>query len=105
MTTPDLTALFQQAQAMQEQMLKVQEEAKQKTVEASAGGGMVTVTFTGGFELRAIKIDPQVIDAKDPSMLEDLIRAAVNQGVQRAQELVAHEMAALTGGMQIPGLF
>jgi len=105
MTAPDLNALLQQAQAMQQQLVKAQEEAKQKTVEASAGGGMVTVTFTGGLELRAITIDPQAIDAKDPTMLQDLVIAAINQGIQRAQELVAHEMAALTGGMQIPGLF
>jgi DNA-binding YbaB/EbfC family protein len=104
MSGPDFNALLQQAQALQAQMLKVQDEVKQKTVEASAGGGMVTVVVTGGMELRSIKIDPQAIDPKDPTLLQDLVVAAVNQGLQRAQELVAHEMSAVTGGLPIPGL-
>jgi DNA-binding YbaB/EbfC family protein len=104
MSGPDFNALLAQAQAMQQQMLKVQEEVKQKTVEASAGGGMVTVVVTGGMELRSIKIDPQAIDPKDPTLLQDLVVAAVNQGLQRAQELVTREMSAVAGGMSIPGL-
>ena len=101
----DLGAMMQQAQALQEQMLKAQEDAKQKTVEASAGGGMVTVTISGGFEVRAIKIDPACIDPKDPSMLQDLIIAAINQAIAKAQELQAGAMQSVTGGMNIPGLF
>jgi nucleoid-associated protein EbfC len=101
----DLGAMMQQAQQLQEQMLKAQEEAKLKTVEASAGGGMVTVTISGGFEVKAIKIDPACIDAKDPSMLQDLIIAAINQAIQKAQELQAGAMQSVTGGMNIPGLF
>src|SRR5689334_3435898 len=85
----DLGAMMQQAQQMQEQMVRAQEEAKQKTVEGTAGGGMVTVTMTGGFEMRKVKIDPSVIDPKDLSMLEDLIVAAVNQAVAKAQQLTA----------------
>ena len=101
----DLGAMMQQAQQLQEQMLKAQEEAKHKTVEASAGGGMVTVTMTGGFEVRAIKIDPACIDPKDPSMLQDLIIAAMNQAIGKAQELQAGAMQSVTGGLNIPGLF
>ena len=101
----DLNAMMQQAQAMQQKMLEAQEAARQKTVEASAGGGMVTVVVTGGMELKSIKIDPTVIDPKDAGMLQDLVVAAVNQGLQKAQELVAAEMQSVTGGMNIPGLF
>ena len=101
----DLGAMMQQAQQLQEQMLKAQEEAKLKTVEASAGGGMVTVTITGGFEVKAIKIDPACIDPKDPSMLQDLIIAAINQAIAKAQELQAGAVSSVTGGLNIPGLF
>jgi DNA-binding YbaB/EbfC family protein len=102
---PDLNALMQQAQAMQQRLMDAQEAARQKTVEASAGGGMVTVVVTGGMELKSIKIDPTVIDPKDAGMLQDLIVAAVNQGIGKAQELAATEMQSVTGGMNIPGLF
>jgi nucleoid-associated protein EbfC len=101
----DLGAMMQQAQKLQEDMMKAQEDAKLKTVEASAGGGMVTVTITGGFEVRAIKIDPACIDAKDPTMLQDLIIAAINQAIVKAQELQAGAMQSVTGGINIPGLF
>jgi len=104
----DLGAMMQQAQQMQEQMLRAQEEAKQKTVEATAGGGMVSVIMTGGMEVKKIKIDPSVIDPKDLSMLEDLIVAAINQAVAKAQQLTAESMQQAMGplaGMNIPGLF
>ena len=101
---PDFNALLQQAQMMQQQMMQAQEAARQKTVETSAGGGMVTVVVSGGMELKSIKIDPQVIDPKDVGMLQDLIVAAVNQGLVKAQELVASEVQNLTG-FNIPGLF
>lgn len=101
----DFGAMMQQAQQLQEQMLKAQEEAKHKTVETSAGGGMVTVTMSGGFEVRAIQIDPACIDPKDPTMLQDLIIAALNQAIQKAQELQAGAMQSVTGGLNIPGLF
>jgi DNA-binding YbaB/EbfC family protein len=101
----DLNAMMKQAQHLQEQMVKAQEEARKKTVEASAGGGMVTVVITGGLELRSIKIDPAAIDPNDRTMLEDLIVAAVNQAIHKAQELTAESMRAVTGGMNIPGLF
>ena len=101
----DLGAMMQQAQQLQEQMLKAQEEAKSKLVEASAGGGMVTVTMTGGFEVRAVKIDPACIDPKDPAMLQDLVIAAINQAIVKAQELQAGAVSSVTGGLNIPGLF
>jgi DNA-binding YbaB/EbfC family protein len=102
---PDLNALMQQAQLMQQRMMDAQEAARSKTVEASAGGGMVTVVVTGGMELKSIKIDPTVIDPKDAGMLQDLVVAAVNQGLQKAQDLMNHEMQSVTGGLNIPGLF
>jgi nucleoid-associated protein EbfC len=102
---PDLNALMQQAQLMQQRMLDAQEAARQKTVEASAGGGMVTVVVTGGMELKSIKIDASVIDPKDAGMLQDLVVAAVNQGLHKAQELMTQEMQSVTGGLNIPGLF
>ncbi len=105
MSGPDLNALMQQAQQMQAQLMKAQEEARTKTVEVSSGGGMVTVVVTGGMELRSLRIDPQAIDPKDPTLLCDLIVAAVNQGLQKAQELVANSMQSITGGLQIPGMF
>ena len=101
---PDFNALMQQAQAMQQRMLEIQEQVRQKTVEASAGGGMVTVVVSGGLEVRSIKIDPSAFDPKDPSLLQDLVLAAINQGLQKAQALAQTEMQALTGGLNIPGL-
>jgi DNA-binding YbaB/EbfC family protein len=102
---PDLNAMMQQAQLLQQRMLDAQEAARKKTVEASAGGGMVTVVVSGGMEVKSIKIDPTVIDPKDAGMLQDLIVAAVNQGILKAQELAASEMQSVTGGLNIPGLF
>ena len=95
---------MKQAQKMQAQMAKVQEELAQKTVEASAGGGMVTVVVTGKQEIRSITIEPEVIDASDKEMLQDLVVAAVNEGLRKSQEMVAEEMKKITGGLQIPGL-
>jgi DNA-binding YbaB/EbfC family protein len=102
---PDLNHLLAQAQQLQQQMTEAQERAKQKTVEASAGGGMVTATVSGGLELRALKIDPQCVDPKDVGMLQDLVVAAVNQAIAKAQEMLQEEMKSIAGGMMIPGLF
>jgi hypothetical protein len=96
--------IMKQAQKMQAQMAKVQEELAQKTVEASAGGGMVTVVVTGKQEIMSITIEPEVIDASDKEMLQDLVVAAVNEGLRKSQEMVAEEMKKITGGLQIPGL-
>ena len=97
--------LMKQAQELQERMAKMQEEAAQKTVEATAGGGMVTVIVNGRQEVLSIKIDPQVVNPGDVDMLQDLIIAAVNDGIRKTQETMAEQMKGMTGGMNIPGLF
>ena len=98
--------LMRQAQKLQTQMAKVQEEMAEKTVEGSAGGGMVTVIATGKLEVVSVAIDPEVIDPNDIAMLQDLVVAAVNDGLRKAQEMVSSEMSKLTGGLgiNIPGL-
>ncbi len=94
-------AMFQQLQA---KMLKMQEELGKETVEATAGGGAVTVTMTGQLKLKSVKIDPEVVDPDDVEMLQDLITAAVNDAIAKSQELQAKRLSALTGGLKIPGL-
>ena len=93
--------LMKQAQEMQE---RLQRELATTVVEASVGGGMVTVKMSGHKQLVGVKIDPEAMDPNDTSMLEDLIVAAVNEGIRRAQGMMAEEMAKLTGGLKIPGL-
>jgi hypothetical protein len=93
---------MKQAQQMQERVKKLQEEAGSKTVEASAGGGMVTVVANGRQEVLSIKIDPSVVDPKDIEMLQDLILAAINEALRKSQELMKEEMARLTAGMGLP---
>ncbi len=102
---PRFNDMIRQAQLLQEKLAKVQEEAAKKTVEATAGGGMVTVVANGKQEILSIKIDPEVVNPNDVDMLQDLILAAVNEARRRAQELMADQMKAITGGLQIPGLF
>jgi len=97
--------MMRQAQALQEKLARLQEEAGKKTVEATAGGGMVTVVANGRQEIVSIKIDPEVVNPNEVEMLQDLILAAVNEARRKAQELMAEQMKALTGGIQIPGLF
>lgn len=97
--------LMKQAQQMQQKMVKLQEEIAKKTLEASVGGGMVSVTVNGKNEVLRIKIEPQVVDPNDIEMLEDLIVAGVNEAIRKAQDMVNEEMGKLTGGMKIPGLF
>ncbi len=96
--------LMKEAQKMQAEMAKMQEAAKEKTVEASSGGGMVTVVANGGGEIVSINIDKEVVSPDDVDMLQDLIIAASNEAIRRASEMVSEEMSKLTGGMQIPGL-
>jgi hypothetical protein len=95
---------MKQAQKLQEKMAKVQEELAAKTVEATSGGGMVTAIVNGKFELVAIRIEKDVVNPEDIDMLQDLIVAAVNEGVRKAQEMASAEMAKVTGGMKIPGM-
>jgi DNA-binding YbaB/EbfC family protein len=96
--------LMKQAQQMQAKMLQLQEELGEKTVEASAGGGMVTAVVNGKYELVALAIERSVVDPEDVEMLQDLVVAAVNEGIRKAQEMTQEEMARITGGMNIPGL-
>jgi len=95
---------MKQAKKMQEHMGKIQEELETKTVEAQAGGGMVRVVVNGKFNAVSIKIEKEVVNPEDVEMLEDLILAAVNEGVRKAQEMASREMAKITGGLGIPGL-
>ena len=99
--------LMKQAQEMQEQMAKAQEELAGETVEASAGGGMVTVKATGALEISAITISPEAIDPDDPELLADMVLAAVNEAIRAAQQLVETKLGGAMGGMQglgLPGL-
>lgn len=95
---------MQAAQKMQQDVARLQEELGGKKVEATSGGGMVTVVANGRQEVLSIKIDPQAVDPRDVGMLEDLVSAAVNQALTKAKELAQREMAALTGGLGLPGL-
>jgi DNA-binding YbaB/EbfC family protein len=99
-----MSDLLKQAQEMQGRIAKIQEELGQKTVEGSAGGGMVRVTVNGQFNLTAVKIEAAVINAEENEMLEDLVLAAVNDGMRKAREMVSTEMSKITGGFKIPGL-
>ena len=94
-----------QLQAMQKQMLEAQESLGEKTVEVTAGGGAIKVIMTGHQKLQSITIDPEVVNPEDDEMLQDLIVAAVNEAVDASQNLAADEMGAITGGLNIPGLF
>jgi DNA-binding YbaB/EbfC family protein len=97
-----LNNLMKQAAQMQERVKKLQEEAGNKTVEASSGGGMVTVTANGRQEVLSIRIDRSVVDPADVEMLQDLVTAAVNEALRKSQELMKEEMGRLTAGMGLP---
>ena len=103
----DMSAMLRQAQALQEKLKELQNEAAEKTVEAQAGGGMVRVMVDGSMRVRKIEIDPSLASSGDKSMMEDLIVVAVNDGLRRAQELVAQEMSRLgpMAGINLPGIF
>lgn len=101
----NLGNIMKQAQAMQERLAKVQAEVSTKTVQASSGGGMVTVVANGGLEIVSVKIDPEILKANDADMLQDLVLAATNEALRKARDMVAEEMKGVTGGLQIPGLF
>jgi len=96
--------LMKEAQRLQQQMQELQEQVAQKKVQATAGGGMVTVEVNGRQEVLAIKIDPEVINRDDAQMLEDLVLAACNEALRKSRELVQQELGKLTGGLKIPGL-
>ena len=96
--------LLKQAQKFQADLARVQEELAGKTVEGSAGGGMVVATVNGRMELVSVRMEKEVVDPEDITMLQDLTVAAVNDGVRKARELAASELAKLTGGLPIPGI-
>ncbi len=105
---PNIQQLLKQAQKMQQDMMAAQEQLKDETVEASAGGGMVTVVVSGDLAVKSIKIDPDAIDPDDPEMLADLVLAAVNEGLRSAQEMATAKLGGITGGLGgglgLPGL-
>ena len=95
---------LRQAQQLQARLAKAQQELEEMTVEGSAGGGVVRVVVTGKLAVQSVSIDPDAVDPDDVQMLEELVLAAVNEGLQKAQELAQQKMGALTGGLKIPGL-
>ncbi|MBA2429564.1 MAG: YbaB/EbfC family nucleoid-associated protein [Thermoleophilaceae bacterium] len=96
---PNMQQMMKQVQEMQAEMMKAQEQLKDLEVEASAGGGMVTVKVTGDLELREVRIDPQAVDPEDVEMLQDMVLAATNEALRSAQELAASKMQGATGGL------
>ena len=100
-----VSGVVRQAQIMQEKMEAVQAEVEQKTVEATAGGGVVTVIANGKKEIESIKIKPEAVDPDDVETLEDLIMVAVNDAIKKADDMMAEGMSEITGGFNIPGLF
>ena len=100
---PNMNAMMKQVQKMQADMVKAQEELKHEVVEASSGGGMVTVKVSGDLEVREIRIDPEAVDPDDAELLQDMVLAAVNEALRAAQELAASKLNAATGGLGGPG--
>ncbi len=101
---PNMQKMLQQVQKMQQDMLAAQEALKDEQVEASAGGGMVSVVVSGDLVVKLIRIDPEAIDPEDPDMLSDLVLAAVNEGLRAAQELAASKLGGVSGGLGGLGL-
>ena len=101
---PDIQALLKQAQKLQQDMMAAQESLKDEVVDASAGGGMVTVEVTGDLHIKSIKIDPQAVDPDDVELLQDMVLAAVNEALRAAQELAASKLGGLAGGLGGLGL-
>jgi nucleoid-associated protein EbfC len=104
---PNMQQLLKQAQKMQQEMLAAQESLKDEVVEASAGGGMVTVKVTGDLTIKSIAIDPKAVDAEDIELLEDMILAAINEALRSAQELASAKLGGIAGGLGglgLPGL-
>ena len=101
---PNFNKMMKQVQQMQADMMKAQEQLKDEVVEASAGGGMVTVKISGDLELREIKIDPEAVDPEDVELLQDMVLAATNEAIRSAQELANRKLGGLTGGLDLGGL-
>jgi DNA-binding YbaB/EbfC family protein len=96
--------IVKQAKKIQEKMAQLQQDLESRTVEATSGGGMVSVVINGKYELVSLKIEKEVISPEDSDMLQDLIMAAVNEGIRKAQDMSSAEIAKITGGLNIPGL-
>jgi len=101
---PNMQQMLQQVQQMQKDMELAQEELKHETVEASAGGGMVTVSVSGDLEVRSVRIDPAAVDPQDVEILSDMVLAAMNEALRAAQELAATKMGGATGGLDLGNL-
>ena len=104
MNNPNYQKMMKQVQKMQADMAKMQEDLGNEVVEASAGGGMVTVQVTGAIEIKSIKIDKAAVDPEDVEILEDMIMAAANEALRSAQELANQKLGGITAGLNIPGL-
>ena len=100
----NMAGMMKKVQKMQNEMKKMQDELKRKTVDVTAGGGAVKIVMNGEKQVQALTIDPAAVDPEDVEMLQDLIVAAVNEGVRKAQEMASAEMAKATGGMKLPGM-
>jgi len=103
MPQPNMQQMLKQVQKMQAEMMAAQEQLKDEVVEASAGGGMVTVKVSGDLEVKAIVIDPEAVDPEDVELLQDMVLAAVNEGMRAAQELASKKLGGITGGLGGPG--
>ena len=101
----NMQQMMKQARKMQEQLAAAQENLKSQTVDASAGGGMVKVTATGDMRITDVTIDPEAVDPEDVDMLQDMVLAAVNDALEQAEQMASKQMSAVTGGLNIPGLF
>lgn len=101
----NMAGMMKKVQKLQEDMAKLQEELKTRTLEATAGGGAVKVVVNGDKHIVSIKIDPATVDPEDMEMLEDLIAVAVNEAIKKVDDMMAQEMGKLTGGLKIPGMF
>jgi nucleoid-associated protein EbfC len=104
MPQPNMAQMMKQVQKMQQDMIAAQESLKQEVVEASAGGGMVTVKVSGDLEIKSVTIDPAAVDPDDVELLSDMVLAATNEALRAAQELAATRMGGLTGGLDLGGL-
>lgn len=100
-----MNELVRQAQVMQKKMAKLQEDLQERTVEGTAGGGMVVAVVSGSNELKSLTIDKTAVDPSDVEMLQDLVLAAVNDGIKKAKAMMEAEMGQITGGIKVPGLF
>lgn len=101
----NMQGMMKKVQKMQHDMLKMQEELKNRTVEATAGGGAVTVVVTGRKTIEKVTIAPSAVDPEDVEMLEDLVTTAINEAMRKVDEMTEKEMGKITGGMKLPGMF